>query len=130
MFFGVPGWQYGLTNLPPAGETVPVAATKVPCLEIDMVVTAYCKCQRCCGRYADGITASGFKLVPGCRVVAAPDWLPFGTVVHVPGYGPAAVLDRGGRITDNKLDVYFDNHADAVRWGKRKLAIAICGVQK
>ncbi len=35
------------------------------------------------------------------------------------------VLDRGGRITDGRLDCLFDTHAEAVEWGVRELDVLV-----
>ena len=51
-----------------------------------MRVTAYCACRKCCGRFADGRTACGYKIQAGDYFVAADRSLPFGTEVIVPGY--------------------------------------------
>ncbi|RKY12675.1 MAG: hypothetical protein DRP65_00520 [Planctomycetota bacterium] len=87
-------------------------------------VTAYCPCGRCCGRFADGVTASGHKIKAGDRLCAADKQVPFGTAVIVPGYNnsmPALVLDRGGAIRGDRLDVLFDTHAEAKEWGVKTL---------
>lgn len=91
-------------------------------------VTAYCSCEKCCGEWADGYTASGHKIEWGDRHVAAPPEIPFGTMITVPGYnnGEAVkVLDRGGSIKGKRIDVYFDEHDEALRWGVKFLDIKI-----
>ena len=89
-------------------------------------VTAYCPCPKCCGVWADGQTASGYWIQPGDRFVAAPKHIPFGTKLIVPGYNndqPVEVKDRGGAITVNRLDVYFDSHQQALNWGVKHLNV-------
>ena len=91
-----------------------------------MRVTAYCPCLKCCGRHADGVTASGTR-ADHPLVAAARTW-PFGTRVRVPGYaGGRTVLveDRGGAITGDRLDLLFPTHAEALRWGVRYLDVTI-----
>jgi 3D (Asp-Asp-Asp) domain-containing protein len=95
-----------------------------------MEVTAYCPCRKCCGPKAQGITASGKSVnYAGGRFVAADtSLLPFGTKVKVPGYNsdePVEVIDRGGAIKGNKIDVFFASHDEAVKWGRRKIAVAV-----
>ena len=87
-------------------------------------VTAYCPCRKCCGRWADGITASGKPVTfNGGRFVAAPRGVPFGTMVTIPGYGTVPVLDRGGAIKGNRIDVFFPTHRAALAWGVRNLRV-------
>ncbi len=93
-----------------------------------MRVTAYCPCEKCCGRWADGFTASGYKIQKDDRFVAAPKDIPFGTKLIVPGYNnnqPVEVRDRGGSITNQRLDVFFDSHQEALEWGVKILRIEI-----
>lgn len=88
-----------------------------------MNVSAYCPCSICCGNFADGITASGYKIKEGDVFVAAPTKYPFGTEMIVPGYAGDEVVkvkDIGGAIKGNKLDVYFDTHKEALEWGRNK----------
>jgi 3D (Asp-Asp-Asp) domain-containing protein len=92
-----------------------------------MVVTAYCPCTRCCGPNARGITASGKRVTANNgRFVAADRDLPFGTMLIIPGYNdgrPVEVLDRGGAIRGNRLDVFFPTHGEARQWGVRRLQV-------
>jgi len=95
-----------------------------------MLVTAYCPCRKCCGRYTDGKTACGHTIhANGSRFVAADTRvLPFGTRVSVPGYHQGAavpVLDRGKRIRDMRLDVFFLSHHQARRWGAKWLPVTV-----
>lgn len=102
------------------------AASRVVLME----VTAYCPCSKCCGPQAQGLTASGKTVdyADGRFVAADTRLLPFGTRVSVPGYHdgqPVEVIDRGGAIKGNKLDVYFPSHQTALEWGRRQVPVTI-----
>jgi 3D (Asp-Asp-Asp) domain-containing protein len=97
---------------------------------LTMNVSAYCPGPCCCGDFADGITASGHQIKRGDRFVAAPSNYAFGTTMMIPGYGTVPVLDRGGAIKGNKLDLYFDTHAEALQWGRQHLEVTIYGSQE
>lgn len=95
-----------------------------------MEVTAYCACTHCCGPNAQGITASGRPVSynRGRFVAADTRLLPFHTKLSIPGYHGGElvpVLDRGGAIKGNKLDVYFDSHETAKQWGRRWLPVRV-----
>ena len=95
---------------------------------VQMRVTAYCPCPKCCGSYSDGITASGHEISQGDRFVAADKIYPFETEMLIPGYKNSQavkVLDRGGVIQGNRLDVFFNSHQDALQWGVRYLDVKI-----
>jgi len=114
-----------------SGETIPPASVaSSPGSSFSMRVTAYCPGKCCCGKYADGVTASGHIIRPGDVFVAAPKNIPFGTLLTVPGYNngkPVKVLDRGGAITSGRLDVYFSTHKAALEWGVRNVVVFIKG---
>lgn len=98
--------------------------TTHPPQKIMYEVTAYCPESCCTGRFADGITASGHVIRQGDILIAAN--LPFGTMITIPGYGRAPVLDRGGSITEGRLDVLFHSHEAAREWGRQTL---LCEVE-
>jgi 3D (Asp-Asp-Asp) domain-containing protein len=53
---------------------------------------------------------------------------PFGTEMIVPGYNnaePVKVLDRGGAISGNRLDVFFPSHQQALNWGVRYIDVKV-----
>jgi len=91
-------------------------------------VTAYCACKVCCGPNAKGITASGHHIRLKDRFVAADRSIPFGTKIIVPGYNhgrPVPVLDRGTKIKGDRLDVFFDSHSEAKKWGVRTVRVRV-----
>ena len=71
------------------------------------------------------VTASGYRLRPGDKVVAMGKKYPFGTQVMIPGYGLATVRDRGSAISDNHVDLYFERLEDALRWGRRAVTATV-----
>lgn len=85
-------------------------------------VTAYCPCEKCCGAYANGYTATGAKATQGVTVAADPDVLPMGTEIELDGH-TYTVQDTGGAIDGNRLDLYFDSHEDALQWGVREKVV-------
>lgn len=104
----------------PRGRVARVAATPAVVARVPWVVTAYCPCTVCCGRWADGVTATGVRAVEG-RTVAA-DWsvLPPGSRVRIPGLGWRVVEDRGGAIRGRMIDVFFESHDVAKSWGRKR----------
>jgi 3D (Asp-Asp-Asp) domain-containing protein len=110
-------------NLPPISEEK-LASWDV----IEMRVTAYCWCKKCCGKHSDGITANGHRIRIGDTFVAADKKYSFGTVMIVPGYNnsqPVKVLDRGQLIKGNRLDIFFNSHHRAKVWGVRYLPVKV-----
>lgn len=85
-------------------------------------VTAYCPCRKCCGAYANGYTATGAKATQGVTVAADPAVLPMGTEIQIDGH-TYTVQDTGGAIKGNRLDLYFDNHEDALQWGVQEKTV-------
>jgi len=116
---------------PVAGEAVmfngrPLRAVRT----IRMKVTAYSPDERSCGKWADGITASGLSVwTNGMKLVAADTRiLPFRSIISVPGYNdgrPVPVLDRGGAIKGNRLDVLYPTHEVALGWGVQDLEVTV-----
>ena len=119
------GWlkdKYPLTDPIPASDS-PIETRTAQIWR----VTAYCPCEKCCGRFSDGITASGYKIRSGDQLVAAPKSIPFHTWIYIPRYSdePVEVLDRGGAIKGRRLDVFFSTHQEALNWGVKWLEIKL-----
>jgi len=83
-----------------------------------LTLTAYCACSLCCGKHADGITASGVR--PQANLTAAMNGVPFGTRVYVHELrGTFVVQDRMAPRFPGRLDIYHDTHTEALRFGIR-----------
>ena len=87
--------------------------------------SAYCACMICCGK-TNGITSSG-AIAKEWYTVAAGSGYPIGTVIYIPALsdkpnkGWFIVEDRGGAITNNKIDIYMGSHTNALIFGRRNL---------
>lgn len=109
----------------------PAAVTQQPGEWKTFTATAYCPCEKCCGKWAlkrpNGIvyTASGTVAKPG-RTIAA-DWniLAPGTVVEIENLGKRIVEDKGGAIKGNRIDIYFGNHERALEYGIQQINVRI-----
>ena len=93
----------------------------------EYMLTAYCSCYECCDEYAlnrpideNGneivIGASQEVLVPGYSIAVDPRVIPYGTVVVIDGKEYVA-HDCGGAIKGNRIDVYHDDHKEALKFG-------------
>jgi 3D (Asp-Asp-Asp) domain-containing protein len=101
-----------------------------PVRTITMLVTAYSPDEQSCGEWADGITASGYSVRTNGGMLVAADTriLPFGSLLSIPGYDGGhvvPVLDRGGAIKGNRLDVLYPTHEDALEWGVQRLEVTV-----
>lgn len=78
-------------------------------------LTAYCPCEKCCGTNT-GKTATGTMATQGRTIGVNPKDIPYGTVVEIDGREYVAE-DTGGAIGHNHIDIFFENHADALDFG-------------
>lgn len=90
-------------------------------------VTAYCSCVKCCGKWATinggGVTASGTKVKEGRTIAVYKNQIPFGTEVHIEGMGTYIAEDTGSAIKENCIDIYFDSHEEALKFGVKYLKV-------
>ena len=79
--------------------------------------TAYCKCRKCCGKWsAIGKTASGTIPTQGRTIAVDKSVISLGTNVIIDGHQYTAE-DTGKAIKGNRIDIYFDNHQEALEFG-------------
>ena len=80
-------------------------------------VTAYCSCAECCGRWADGTTATGLPAGPGI-VAVDPDVIPLGSSVVIDGQRYLAA-DTGSGVEGLHIDICMASHEETVAHGVR-----------
>jgi uncharacterized protein YabE (DUF348 family) len=77
-----------------------------------------------------GITAMGTKARPGV-VAVDPRVIPLGTKLYIksldgtPDYGFAVAEDTGGAVKGNRIDLFFENHSEALKYGIKKVKVYI-----
>lgn len=92
---------------------------------VTMNTSAYCSCSACCGK-SNGITSSGAK-ASEWYTVAAGSAYPIGTVIYIPALSSSpnggwfVVQDRGGAISNNRIDIYMGSHGAALQYGRKSL---------
>lgn len=89
-------------------------------------LTAYCSCEICCGKWANNrpvdkngneivYGAIGERLREGYSIAVDPSVIPYKTEVVINGHIYKA-QDCGGAIKGNRIDVYFEDHNDALEF--------------
>lgn len=79
---------------------------------------------------ATGYTHTGNRTATGTwpkRGTMAVDrnTIKMGSYGYVPGYGSVHAEDTGGAVKGNRIDLFFETRAEAIRWGKRTVVIYI-----
>lgn len=104
------------------------------------VLTAYCPCSKCCGTYAlnrpkdeNGndivYTASGERAKSNYTIAVDPNTIPYGTEVIINGHTYKA-QDCGGAVKGKHIDIYFDNHQDALNFGRQESYVYLINEEK
>lgn len=81
----------------------------------ECTVTYYCPCEECCGRWADGLTATGVPASPGI-VAVDKSIIPLGSTVVING---ARYLAADTGVTGNHVDICAGSHEQAEAAGVR-----------
>lgn len=92
---------------------------------IEYTATAYCSCEKCCGKWAKyNKTASGTTPKEGRTIAVDKNVIPLGSKVYIEGYGYYIAEDTGSAIKGNRIDIYFESHQEALNFGRRKVQIS------
>lgn len=100
-------------------------------------LTAYCSCRECCDEYADNrpmdesgneivYGAIGEILTEGYSIAVDPKVIPYRTEVLIDGNVYKA-QDCGGAIKGNRIDVYFNDHDRANKFGVQYKDVYLIG---
>lgn len=73
-------------------------------------LTFYCGCTICSEQWGKQ-TATGTTCVEGRTIAVDPRVIPYGTRVHIDGFGDFVAEDCGGAIKGNHIDIYMEDHA-------------------
>jgi 3D (Asp-Asp-Asp) domain-containing protein len=91
----------------------------------EAISTAYCKCKICCGKWANGRQRTASGTIPRAGITcAAPRRIPFGTWLYIESVGWRRVEDRLAKRFDSRVEVFMDSHAQAKRFGIKRLTVA------
>ena len=103
--------------------------TEAPTSQVELLgtfkLTAYCACEKCCGK-SDGITATGTKATANRTIAVDPSIIPYGTTVVINGIEYVAE-DTGGAIKGNIIDIFFDDHEEALNFGVQYADVYVKG---
>lgn len=94
----------------------------------EFTLTAYCPCEQCCGKWAEGrptddagdeivFTASGEVAKAGRTVAVDTSIISYGSIVVIDG---AEYIAEDTGVKGRVIDIYFDRHEDAEAFGKQK----------
>ena len=89
----------------------------------EFLVTAYCNCKSCCGKWSGSPCKNGEYPQQGVTVACDPNVIPLNTYIEIEGYGIRKCQDTGNLIIKNRLDLYFSSHQKALKFGKKTLKV-------
>ena len=90
-------------------------------------VTAYLpNCTGCTGITANGtdvrnVRTFNDRTFGNVRIIAADRRFPFGSIIYISSIGPTVVLDRGGVVTGNVLDLLMLQNQNPWQFGRQSL---------
>lgn len=84
--------------------------------------TAYCACRKCCGKWANGKTATGTTPTQGRTIAVDKREIPLGTHVLIDGVEYIAE-DTG--VRGKHIDIFFNSHSEALKYGVKYVEVEI-----
>lgn len=88
-------------------------------------LTAYCPCKTCSDEYGNQ-TSTGVTATEGRTVAVDPTVIPYGSALIINGVEYVAE-DCGAAIKGNKIDIYFEDHEEANRFGVQTATVFLKG---
>lgn len=112
-------------------KRVQILASRGELRTMDVIATAYDLSYDSCEKYPDddayGITATGTFAKEG-TIAVDPDIIPLNTRIYIPDLNIIGVAeDVGGAIVGHRIDIFMNNHSDAINFGRKKMRIYLLG---
>ena len=89
-------------------------------------VTGYCSCTICCGEKEERLTKSETVPRASHTVAADPSVIPIGSRIVIDDV-VYTVEDTGKAVEGMRLDIFFDSHEEAVRYGRKEKYVYLEG---
>ena len=89
-------------------------------------VTGYCSCTICCGEKEERLTKSETVPRASHTVASDPSVIPLGTRIVIDDV-VYTVEDTGKAVEGMRLDIFFDSHEEAVRYGRKEKYVYLEG---
>ena len=89
-------------------------------------VTGYCSCTICCGEKEERLTKSETVPRASHTIAADPSVIPLGTRIVIDDV-IYTVEDTGKAVKGMRLDIFFDSHEEAVRYGRKEKYVYLEG---
>ena len=84
-----------------------------------LLLSAFCCCTLCTKKHhPDCRTRSGFRAEANVTVACDPKHL--GDLVYIDTIGLRFCDDTGSAIKGNRVDIYFENHEEAKKFGRKR----------
>ena len=93
---------------------------------VEFQVTGYCSCTICCGEKEERLTKSETVPRASHTVAADPSVIPLGTRIVIDDV-VYTVEDTGKAVEGMRLDIFFDSHEEAVRYGRKEKYVYLEG---
>lgn len=104
----------------------------------EFTITAYCPCEKCCGTWATErptdengrlivYTSSGTVAKAGRTIAVDPKVIPYGTTVTIEGIEGTDYIaeDCGGSVDGKDIDIFMNDHQEALNFGRRKIEVFV-----
>lgn len=71
-----------------------------------------------------GLTSRGVQTRTGV-IAVDPKVIPYGSKIHIPGYGWGTALDTGGAMRGKVIDIWMPTYSQCMSWGRRTVTITV-----
>ena len=89
----------------------------------EFTISFYCDCPICTKTAKGRKTATGVKPKEDITIACDGDILKMGDIVYIENIGVYICQDKGSAITNGRIDVFVNNHQEAVNLGVKKARV-------
>lgn len=85
----------------------------------------YCPCAKCVGEKKIVRTSTGNLPYPHKTIAVDKNVIPLHSIVYIKGLGFYVADDTGGDIKGNRIDIFVNNHQEALKLGTKTVEVYI-----
>lgn len=85
--------------------------------------TFYCSCPKCVGNKRNIKTATGNIPIANKTIAVDTNIIPLHSIVYIKGMGFYVAEDTGANIKGRRIDIFVNNHNEALQLGKKQVEV-------